>query len=186
MADIKYIKGVGPSKEKLFNNLEIFSVSDLLHYLPRTYSDRRKNAPLGNYRQTEDVFGLFKVIESNTIRARNLDIFKVFFEGEDKLLYEAVWFKKRTFKFDSLIGLKKDMQKGKIFWLFAKREDKNAFSNRKILVEEYYDIDSPALSFNANKIIPIYALTKGLTQKFLRETIALALNKFLCEEQEFT
>ena len=37
---IRYIKGVGPSREKLFNNLGIYTVRDLIYYFPRDYEDR--------------------------------------------------------------------------------------------------------------------------------------------------
>ena len=45
MSSVQYLKGIGPAKAKLFERLEIFSVADLLHYYPRTYQDRRENAP---------------------------------------------------------------------------------------------------------------------------------------------
>lgn len=34
---IRYIKGVGPAKAKLFNKLGVFTVEDLLNYFPRDY-----------------------------------------------------------------------------------------------------------------------------------------------------
>lgn len=37
---IRYIKGVGPSREKLFNNLNIYTIKDLLFHFPRDYEDR--------------------------------------------------------------------------------------------------------------------------------------------------
>ena len=39
---IRYVKGVGPAKEKLFNNLGIYTVNDLVYYFPRDYEDRTK------------------------------------------------------------------------------------------------------------------------------------------------
>ena len=33
---IRYLKGVGPSREVLFNKLGIFTLKDLLYYFPRT------------------------------------------------------------------------------------------------------------------------------------------------------
>ena len=37
---IRYLKGVGPSREILFNKLGIFTLKELLYYFPRTYEDR--------------------------------------------------------------------------------------------------------------------------------------------------
>ena len=40
--DVKYIKGVGPSRVLLLNKLGIFTLKDLITYYPRTYEDRSK------------------------------------------------------------------------------------------------------------------------------------------------
>ena len=128
MANIRNLKGVGEAKAKLFAALDIDTVSDLLHYYPRTYSDRRKNAPLGSFKHIEDICGCFKVLSAQGIKARSLDIFKVMLEGEDKQIYEAVWFKKRTFKFDSLLPLRQTFKTGAWFWIVGKRENKNSYT----------------------------------------------------------
>src|SRR3989339_337868 len=39
---VQFVKGVGPVKKKLFSNLGIESVEDLLYYFPRHYQDRRE------------------------------------------------------------------------------------------------------------------------------------------------
>ena len=40
--DVKYIKGVGPNREKLLNKIGIFTLKDLITYYPRGYEDRSK------------------------------------------------------------------------------------------------------------------------------------------------
>ncbi|UCD15340.1 MAG: DNA helicase RecG, partial [Candidatus Omnitrophota bacterium] len=37
---VRYIKGVGPKKEKGFNSLGVHTVGDLLYYFPFRYEDR--------------------------------------------------------------------------------------------------------------------------------------------------
>lgn len=184
MANIRNLKGIGEAKAKLFAALDIDTVSDLLHYYPRTYSDRRKNAPLSSFKNIEDICAPFKVLSAQGIKARALDIFKVMLEGEDKQIYEAVWFKKRTFKFDSLLPLRQDFKIGSWFWIVGHRENKNSFTDRKIVVEEYYPLESPDLKYNVDALIPLYSLTKGLTQKFLRTCQANALQNYLVDEEE--
>ena len=39
---IRYVKGVGPAKEALFNNLGIYTINDLVYYFPRDYEDRTR------------------------------------------------------------------------------------------------------------------------------------------------
>ena len=40
--EVQYIKGVGPNRVKLLNNLNIFTLKDLITYYPRDYEDRSK------------------------------------------------------------------------------------------------------------------------------------------------
>lgn len=40
--DVKFVKGVGPSRVKLLNKLGIFTLKDLLTYFPRQHEDRGK------------------------------------------------------------------------------------------------------------------------------------------------
>lgn len=44
--DVKYIKGVGPSRVQLLNKLGIFTLKDLITYYPRDYQDRSKSKEL--------------------------------------------------------------------------------------------------------------------------------------------
>ena len=38
--DIRYLKGIGEKRAELFNKLGVFTIGDLLRYLPRSYEDR--------------------------------------------------------------------------------------------------------------------------------------------------
>ena len=38
--DVRYIKGVGEKKAKLFYKLGLFTIGDLISYFPRAYEDR--------------------------------------------------------------------------------------------------------------------------------------------------
>ena len=39
---VQYVKSVGPAKVSLLNNLNIFTLEDLLTYFPRDYEARKK------------------------------------------------------------------------------------------------------------------------------------------------
>ena len=43
---LRYLKGVGPKREELFNRLGIYTLWDLLHYFPRDYMDRSRVIPI--------------------------------------------------------------------------------------------------------------------------------------------
>jgi ATP-dependent DNA helicase RecG len=81
MPDIKFLKGVGPAKAILFNGLDIYTVSDLLHYYPRDYQDRRQDAPASDFKKPEAICTLAAVINTQHIPTRYLSVFKAFFTG---------------------------------------------------------------------------------------------------------
>lgn len=184
MADIKYIKGVGPAKSALFNKLDIFTTSDLLHYYARTYQDRRPGKTLNQFKDTQSVCFKAQVLRTQVIPARTIGIFKAFVQDEQNNVFEATWFKRRARGYDVFAQIKKDFAIGSYIWLVAKREDKNSFLSNKIIVEEYYKTQDPELHLHADAIVPIYALTQGFTNKFFRQTMAKTLAKYLEEETE--
>ena len=184
MADIKYIKGVGPAKSALFNRLDIFTTGDLLHYYARTYQDRRPGKTLNEFKNTQSVCFKAQVLRTQTIPAKTIGIFKAFVQDEQNNVFEATWFKRRARGYDVFAQIKKDFSPGSYIWLVAKREDKNSFLANKIIVEEYYKPSDPDLHLHADSIVPIYALTQGLTNKFFRQIVAKALGTYLEEEQE--
>lgn len=184
MPSITALKGIGPAKAKLFAQLDLSSASDLLHYYPRTYQDRRLDAKLSQFKRTENVAGIYTVIKAQTIPTRALLIFKAFMRDDKGNVIEAVWFKKKMRRFDPFMQMRKDFKVDAKLWIIGKREDKNSFFSNKITVEEYYPVNSPDAKINAGAIIPVYALTQGLSNKFFRAAVFDALNKYLSEEGE--
>ena len=43
---VTMLKGIGPGKAKLFENLNIFTLRDLICHFPRGYEDRTKLVPI--------------------------------------------------------------------------------------------------------------------------------------------
>lgn len=37
---LKYLKGVGENRARLFSRLGLFTLGDIIHYFPRDYEDR--------------------------------------------------------------------------------------------------------------------------------------------------
>lgn len=180
MSDIQYIKGVGPAKAKLFEKLDIFSVADLLHYYPRTYQDRRENAPNAGLNPPSLTIFKGRVLRAQTVPARSVLIFKAFLVDEKNHEIECTWFKRRTFgnfRFDPFAALKKDFKPNAEIWVIGRKENRNNFFDHKITVEEYYPVQDPATACQAGRITPIYTLTEGLTNKQLRQYMYQALQE---------
>ena len=179
MSDIQYLKGVGPAKAKLFERLEIRTVQDLLHTYPRTYQDRRENAPNNEMNPPALVVFKGRVLRAQTIPARAVLIFKAFLADAQNRQIECTWFKRRTFRnfrFDPFATLKKDFKINAEIWVIGRRENRNNFLDNKITVEEYYPTDALDTPWQAGRITPIYSLTEGLTQKQFRHLMQEALS----------
>ncbi len=183
MSDIQYIKGVGPAKAKAFAALGVQNVSDLLHYYPRTYQDRRLNAPPGPFKKAEAVSKPLTVLRTQLIPARYLKIFKAWLQDDNKQIYEATWFKKATRSYDASAQLRKDFTAGAKIWVIARPDNKTQMFSSKITVDEYYPLNTPNLHIHADAIIPMYWLTEGLSKKFFRQTMRAALDAHLNDEQ---
>lgn len=180
MSSIQYLKGIGPAKAKLFERLDISSVADLLHYYPRTYQDRRENAPNSGLNPTSLVVFKGRVLRAQTIPARSILIFKAFLEDEQNQQVECTWFKKhsfRNFRFDPFAALKKDFKINAEIWVIGRRENRNNFFDNKITVEEYYPAEETDTTWHAGRITPIYGLTEGLTNKQFRQFMQEALRE---------
>ena len=183
---LQYLKGVGPAKAKLFEKLEISTLTDLLHYYPRTYQDRRLNQPPNDYNTNQLTVFKGRVLSSREVPARSVLIFKAVLEDEKGRQIECTWFKKRMygrFRFDPFYQLKKDFKINAEVWVIGRPENRNNFFGDKITVDEYYPVSDPQCALHAGRITPIYSLTEGLTNKQFRQFMHEALQTDLLDKE---
>lgn len=168
---LQRLKGLGPAKAKLFEKLGISTLTDLLHYYPRTYQDRRPDEKPNDYNSNSLTVFKGRVLRTQEIPARSVLIFKAFLENEQGRQIECTWFKKRSFgrfRFDPFGPMKKDFKLNAEVWVIGRQEDRNNFFGNKITVEEYYLAADPLSALHAGRLTPIYSLTEGLTNKQFR------------------
>ena len=168
---LQRLKGLGPAKAKLFEKLGISTLTDLLHYYPRTYQDRRPDEKPNDYNSNSLTVFKGRVLRTQEIPARSVLIFKAFLENEQGNQIECTWFKKRSFgrfRFDPFGPMKKDFKLNAEVWVIGRQEDRNNFFGNKITVEEYYPAADPLSALHAGRLTPIYSLTEGLTNKQFR------------------
>ena len=168
---LQRLKGLGPAKAKLFEKLGISTLTDLLHYYPRTYQDRRPDEKPNDYNSNSLTVFKGRVLRTQEIPARSVLIFKAFLENEQGRQIECTWFKKRSFgrfRFDPFGPMKKDFKLNAEVWVIGRQEDRNNFFGNKITVEDYYPATDPLSALHAGRLTPIYSLTEGLTNKQFR------------------
>lgn len=160
--DVKYIKGVGPSRVQLLNKLGIFTLKDLITYYPRTYEDRSKPKAI-----TECVNGDEVLIEAiacgrvSEVRLKGKTMQRLLVRDETGSC-TITWFNQSYLKSKFEVGQKYKFY-GKITNNFGK----------VTMTSPVYDDNNK--NFNTGKIIPLYPLTYQLSQNVLRRIIESGL-----------
>ncbi len=160
--DVKYIKGVGPNRVKLLNNLGIFTLKDLITYYPRTYEDRSKPKSI-----CECVNGEEALIEGvvcsrlSDVRIPHKTMQKLIVRDET-MSATITWFNQSY--------LKNRFEVGKKYRFYGKIS--NQYGKITMTSPVFDDIDKTQ---NTGRIIPIYPLTFNLSQNILRKIIEAGL-----------
>ena len=163
--DVKYIKGVGPSRAKNLNKLGIFTLEDLITYFPRTYEDRRGSKKIDELLDGEEaLIEATCVSRIGEIRIRNnMKIFKLTVRDETGTC-QMTWF--------NMTYLKNKFKLGNTYKFFGKV--KRAGSRIEMMSPVFEDIESTR---NTGKIIPIYPSIYEITQNTLKNIISNGLKQ---------
>lgn len=157
--DVKYIKGVGPSRVKLLNKIRIFTLEDLITYYPRDYEDRSKPRLIENLVDGEEslikAVVVSKIVE---IRLKNrMCMYKLLVQDETAKC-TIIWFNQSY--------LKNKFAVGETYYFFGKANIRMG----------KFEMNSPVFDDintknNTGRIIPIYSSTYSLSQNILRKII---------------
>lgn len=166
------LSGVGAKKIKDFKILGIETIEELLFYFPRRYEDRTDPKKIRDLENgaTETIVANVKSVEMVSPRPR-LKILKVTLE-DDTGTIKAIWFNQSFLK-SKLVKGKKICVTGKVDMRFEKQ----------LKVTDYEFVDEKETE-NLQKILPVYPLTEKISQKFIRNVVSNALNKFLPKIKE--
>ena len=66
--EVKFLKGVGPQRAEALARRSIFTVEDLLYYLPFRYEDRLRFTPISSIRPGEVCTIQAEVADGNLLR----------------------------------------------------------------------------------------------------------------------
>lgn len=157
--DVQYIKGVGPTKVKLLNNIGIHTLEDLITYYPRDYEDRGKPRKIEDLQDGEEA--LIRAVPASRFHVinakRNMKICKLLV-SDDTGTMEIVWYNQPY--------LRDKFAAGKEYSFYGRVSKKSGIVSMNSPV-----FDSENETKNTGKIIPIYPLTYKLSQNALRQII---------------
>lgn len=166
---VQFIKGVGPAKKKMFSALGIESIEDLMYFFPRRYQDRRDIISLAQVKvgDAQTIMGLVVSCKARRSYYTKKHVTEVVLDDKSGRIF-LTWFNQpylnHYFKKDVRVVCygKVDIYKDRI----------------QMVSPEYEIIEDEEDSLSLKSIVPIYPLTRGITQRYLRKTISACIEKY--------
>lgn len=167
--EVQFVKGVGPKWAERLCKLEIKTVKDLLYYFPREYEDRSQISQIKYTKVGEQANFKVEVLKVDYQKIRyNLDLLRVTFsDGSD--VVNGIWYNQSYLRDQFKVGDK--------YIISGKISEKNwrKYKRKEINNPVYEKLGSDASVLNTGRIVPVYSLTEGVTQRRLRRIMANAL-----------
>lgn len=160
-ADIQSITGIGQKNSRLFNKLEINTVYELLRYYPRRYQDFSQLKPINKLEFGDEltVIGtLSQDIHSRNSKNSRLTISTTILTDRTGSL-RIIWFNKPF--------ITKQLHQGISIVVSGKID---VYLGRLVMNNPEWEL-LDAEQLHTNRIVPIYPLTAGLTQRQMRKII---------------
>ena len=170
---VQYLKGVGPSRARLFESRGISTVEDLLYYPPFRYEDRRAVTPVRDLVPGQRATVLLSVLTTGLTRTRRgMAVFDL--AGSDTTgLFHCKWFNaaylstERVFRPDQ-----------KVYFYGKVDQDRYRRGNLQMIQPQYEilpDEEASAEPREAGKIVPIYESIGTINPRLLRRLQSSAL-----------
>jgi len=161
---VTILKGVGPARAKQFENLNIFTLRDLICHFPRGYEDRTKILPIEKLQP--DVPACFKAMVMNTPRTshirKGLDLTRVQVADHSGRL--NITFFNNKYAAEAL-------QYGKEYIFYGAVS--GDFIGYNMTNPVFEALDSTPVT--TRRILPIYPLTAGLSNAVMLKTVRQAM-----------
>jgi len=169
---IQYLKGIGPKRAKSFRARGVQTIEELLYYFPRRYEDRSNFANIAQLKEGQIYTIKAQVLaggQRNSWRRRAFSITEAAV-GDSTGKLSCIWFNQPY--------LKEYLKVGAFLILYGKVE---RYNNRlQMSNPEFEFLDKPDNdALNVGRIVPIYTLPQGFSQRSLRCLMKNTLDKFL-------
>lgn len=175
---IRYLKGIGPKKAQIFNKININTVEDLLYYFPRRYEDRTKFSSISELKEGQTQTIKAQILAKGSRQSWRKQRFNIFelIVGDNTGKIFCVWFNQPYLKNYLKVGLTLVLY-GKI----------DRYGPRLQLVTPEFEIvsEDKTESLNMGRIVSVYPLPQGLTQRTFRRLIKDIVDKYLPKINDF-
>jgi ATP-dependent DNA helicase RecG len=168
--ECQFMKGVGPARAADLRRLGIENVNDLLTSFPRTYYDRRHLAAIGALRAGVDetfVGRVLSLTQRSPFRRRSMLVAAV---GDDTGIVQVVWFNQPY--------LSRHLKPGRELVVSGRL---SFYRGQRQVVNPEFEVaadEENAPRETGARIVPVYRLTSGVSQRYLRGLVARALDGY--------
>ncbi len=168
------IRGIGKKQSQLLEKLGLYTVEDMIYYFPRRYDDYSEFKPIKELNYGEEVTIIAWVENIRTFKTRNSNrkITQALVSDSTGSI-QLIWFNQEY----HMRYLRKDM------FLSISGKIEQYMGRLVIYHPEYEQIEGQQL--NTNRIVPVYALTARLNQRWLRSSIYNVINYWAPRIPEF-
>jgi len=163
-APVDKVKGVGPKMAALLNTLGVVSIADLLYYLPRRYDDYTRTSYISRLetKQRVTVLGTVRHTELRIDKNARKNFFMVVDDGTASI---GVTFFGQSF-------LQRQIRPGQQVRLFG---ETTLYNGRIQMTNPEWDFIEVE-DLQSVRIVPVYPLTDGLSNRTLRALIERAVD----------
>lgn len=170
---VQYLRGVGPRRAGLLAKLSLYTVDDLLWFLPSRYEDRRRLTPLGMLQTGSRQTFCGKVTDFQTRRTSGGRSFVSLRVEDSSAPLTCKWFQHRGLALKERFPIGARVVGTGVVTI-------NAYEGQREVIHpdlEVLETDETDL-IHFGRLVPIYRLTAGLTQKSMRSLMHHAVELF--------
>lgn len=163
--ELKDLKNIGPKRLEGLNKLNIYNLNDLVFYAPNYYEDRKTLIPVKELKEGVAALVYVKIISGPFYKktSRNMDMI-IFNATDGERAVDIVFFNQRW----AAANFKRNLS----YFVFGKP---SMFNNKISFINPIF---SQTKTDELGSVVPVYPLTKAITNKVLRQCIKTALGEF--------
>lgn len=159
--------------QKQFANLNVWTISDLLRYYPRSYKDRTKRISLSQFEAAKEVHTIAKVLSHEWFGYGKMKTLKILIADQTaraELICFNRPFLEKSFPVGCVISVT-----GTFFVKYNALQSSSF--EAELMTESGALEDYENAAIPGSGILPVYKLTSGLSQKKIAKVVAAALSQ---------
>lgn len=147
---------VNTQKQKQFNKKGIYTVEDLVKFLPRKYYDYRTPKKVVDLEENDNVSIIGEVLNVRANYEKNYVSITIM--DSDKIKLDIIWFRTMYVERMLIIGQK---------YIFCGKVNLNSFTNKMQMTNPLFTYQFDKLQ----RIFPVYSKIQGMSDEYLKEKI---------------